>query len=673
MTKSQNKSQVGDMKSPPLRPVESGLRYAADQAAYIPADASPKALNLGVLGGLADALNATALRATPPTTCKQILWFSFFFDGTGNNLDADEAMLKHSNVAKLFRVHRADDRNGVYPLYIPGVGTYFPAIGDEGGSSLGLGSGSMGQERLDYALGKFDEYLSSHCKRAESPSGAIVEVNIAVFGFSRGAALARAFINLLLETRCSSHGGKRTLNNGKLPVRIRFMGLFDTVASVGLPMSTNTTSLVAMAASSISYMIVSRLQDYRQTRPEALAFSKDAKPGADPAPGKYDGHSGWGGRLWIDEAVEEVRHFVAAHEIRNSFPLDSVSILRNARISKPEHFYETVYPGVHSDVGGSYSPGEGARGDLPSEKLGLIPLIHMYKHAILRGVPLLPKTAWSKENSADFEVEPGLLSTYNYYLAKVGAHSSLGQLFNKHMGLYYAWRFRAIRIKAKGDKTEAGRISLYRDNFRKREASIDAEIAGLEKKEELAVTALNALIERRAAQTNVLPGKPDTLKTQSVSDDDIQLARHKKLMARDELLKAKARKSSLPNMQDLLAMLGIYDKQLLADVQAIREIFSKRGVFGSDPETGRRSELRPHYKVLVEAYENEFEKNRGLADETIIKFFDNYVHDSLAAFGKDATIPSDPRVVYLGGDEKYEYARLDGDSKARDYFEVGIA
>jgi hypothetical protein len=73
----------------------------------------------------------------------------------------------------------------------------------------------------------------------------------------------------------------------------------------------------------------------------------------------------------------------------------------------------------------------------------------------------------------------------------------------------------------------------------------------------------------------------------------------------------------------------------------------------------RRTDLRPHYKVLLEAYENEFEKKNGLKDESIISFFDNYVHDSLAGFAKDATLPSDPRVVYLGGDEKYKYARLD--------------
>ena len=42
----------------------------------------------------------------------------------------------------------------------------------------------------------------------------------------------------------------------------------------------------------------------------------------------------------------------------------------------------------------------------------------------------------------------------------------------------------------------------------------------------------------------------------------------------------------------------------------------------------------------------------------IIAFFDNYVHDSLAGFARDATLPSDPRVIYIGADVKAKYALL---------------
>jgi len=66
--------------------------------------------------------------------------------------------------------------------------------------------------------------------------------------------------------------------------------------------------------------------------------------------------------------------------------------------------------------------------------------------------------------------------------------------------------------------------------------------------------------------------------------------------------------------------------------------------------------LRPHYHALVEAYLDEFTRNRGLADAKVIAFFDDYVHDSLAGFDTDESWPSDPRMVYAGGDRKLRFA-----------------
>lgn len=657
MTKNHNDS-VGDKKSPPLRPEERGLRTASDQASFIAADRSAPAAMINGQQSVAAALKATGTSDKRPT-CKQTLWVSFFFDGTGNNLDADEGLSKHSNVAKLFRVHVANDTvNGNYAVYIPGVGTYFPAIGDDGGSKLGLGTGAMGEERLEYALGKLDSYLATHLSRAQaSPSAAIVEINMAVFGFSRGAALARAFVNMVLKERCVKNGHQWVLSNGKWPMRFRFMGLFDTVASVGMPMSSNTTSKTGVFLSSVKYMIDDRLQSYLDTRPASLAFAEGAKPGADPAPGKYDGHVSWGGRLAVDNAVEEVRHFVAAHENRNSFPVDSISTLSAGVITKPAHFFETVYPGAHSDVGGSYAPGEGGRSGLRVEKLGLIPLIHMYHFAMAKGVPLLPVTAWSKIIRGDFEISKVLIETYNGYLKKVGGYSTLGTGINRHMGLYFAWRFRSIRLKAAGNRDEATRISARSDEFRNEEARIDKEISQLEKIEANANAELNDLISRRAEKSNQPYGLSSARPVSKVIDSNIQEAQERKKRAHHDVLSAKARKLANPDMDNLLQMLDIYDAQLMNDTKAIRDAIARYQKIPKERlRPGQNKGLRPHYRLLVEAYENEFEKNQGLTDPKIISFFDNYVHDSLAGFAGDATLPSDPRVVYLGGDEKYQYA-----------------
>ncbi|WP_162244867.1 DUF2235 domain-containing protein [Massilia sp. Leaf139] len=657
MTKNQNSGRVGDSKALPLQPNEKALRTASEQAAHIDTIPAEPIVKIRPLESVSAAVT---VKSSPDNraTCKQCLWFSFFFDGTGNNLFADKNVPKHSNVAKLYRVHSANDPvNGIYAMYLQGVGTYFREIGDDGGSALGLGTGSMGQERLDYALKQFDSYLLPHLNRAQASSSAsIVEINIAVFGFSRGAALARAFLSMLLEERCKKEKGKWVSKQGQWPIRLRFAGLFDTVASVGLPMSSNTTSKVGVAMSSVEYMMEDRLENYRKTRPEALAFSEDAAPGADPAPGKYDGHAGWGGKMEIDYAVEEVRDFIAAHEIRNSFPVDSISIFQSKKITKPRHFYETVYPGVHSDVGGSYAPGEGARSELRTEGLGLIPLTQMYRHAVSCGVPLLPAISWGVENKEDFEISKDLIACFNHYLKKVGSVATIGTTMNRHMALYYAWRFRSIRLKLAGNTEEATRISKHRNIFAHDEKRIDDEIWRLEKEEARAAKELDSLISRRSSATMNARSGGSIAPQSGVSNEDIQAARERKLSVHHDLLSAKARKLAQPKMDQLQNMLSIYDAQLINDVMAIRRARTKKHIFGDEVEHKNFKNLRPHYKSLIEAYENEFERNKGITDPNIISFFDNYVHDSLAGFAGDATLPSDPRVVYLGGDNKYEYA-----------------
>ena len=59
---------------------------------------------------------------------------------------------------------------GRFSYYIPGIGTYFRDIGDDGGTTWGLGFGHMGQARLDWAFEKFDEAISRAEARAQNPT-----------------------------------------------------------------------------------------------------------------------------------------------------------------------------------------------------------------------------------------------------------------------------------------------------------------------------------------------------------------------------------------------------------------------------------------------------------------------------------------------------------------------
>jgi len=53
-------------------------------------------------------------------------------------------------------------------------------------------------------------------------------------------------------------------------------------------------------------------------------------------------------------------------------------------------------------------------------------------------------------------------------------------------------------------------------------------------------------------------------------------------------------------------------------------------------------------------------RNKGLLDDhpDVLAFFDHYVHDSITGFGLDATLPSDPRAIYVGKDRESPYAGI---------------
>lgn len=208
----------------------------------------------------------------------------YAFDGTWNDRDK---MKRPTNVAKLVEIY-----NGA-AWYEKGVGTdwYTKHIG-------GL-TGVGGKNRIESMYGKLTEYYNT-----PDPTGENQQIDI--IGFSRGAALARTFVNYI-----NSKGGVPLLGpDGRptgvvCPVRIRFLGLFDTVASFGLP----------------------------------------------------GNNINWGQNLSIPENVDFVRHAVALDEKREMFPLSSA-------LSGPRHprsdprIVERGFVGAHSDIGGGYEEGD---------------------------------------------------------------------------------------------------------------------------------------------------------------------------------------------------------------------------------------------------------------------------------------------------------------------------
>lgn len=402
---------------------------------------------------------------TPGESCITNLFFGFFFDGTRNNYRQAEATKDHSNVARLYDCfpglsvpgvlpsytdwqYRSEQYTHFFKVYIPGVASPFPNIGDSGqggDATAGAAGGRLGErriiwalaqamnnvhryflkaplltssdldrlfrntsltrvaraamdsqsaaqmpERTQYRVGRTREEFKAALSRLHAAlaphwadprtgkprkidPGTVKTIYISTFGFSRGATEARVFTNWLqslcrLDAELRGRPGEMSL--GGFHVEFDFLGLFDTVASVGLANSTNW----------------------------------------------WDGHAAWA------DAEDSLRvpsglkclHLVAAHELRRSFPVDSIAV--NGVLS-PGH-EEIVLPGVHSDVGCGYCPceqgkGSDANGD---DMLSRIPLLMMYKSARINGAPLKLELA-SETVKGRFALSNRTIETFNAYIA----------------------------------------------------------------------------------------------------------------------------------------------------------------------------------------------------------------------------------------------------------------
>jgi hypothetical protein len=114
-------------------------------------------------------------------------------------------------------------------------------------------------------------------------------------------------------------------------------------------------------------------------------------------------------------------------------------------ISGTGEFKEYYFPGVHSDVGGGYGPGEGGKGrGSQSEMLSQIPLIYMYKEAFIEGVPFQPFEDLEDAVRADFKISENLAKAWSAYCAALLDHSDKtpnhGERLRRHMNLFYRWQ-----------------------------------------------------------------------------------------------------------------------------------------------------------------------------------------------------------------------------------------
>lgn len=227
----------------------------------------------------------------------------FCFDGTGNEpsdagkFSADESI---SNVLKLHVLlgggisadrscTKTENGNPQKTFYFNGIGTR-----DDFGAIPLLGSGMRkGQKLINQVLAPSwgdAQRILKEAQRDFVGSGYNEGDKLVIFGFSRGAALARKFASQLLKKRKD--------------VKVSFLGVFDTVAAMnGI--------------------------HFKGERISSDVFFEDGT---------------------LHDNVEKAVHIVSLDENRGQFE----PTLINKDENNPDRILEIWFPGVHSDIGGGY-------------------------------------------------------------------------------------------------------------------------------------------------------------------------------------------------------------------------------------------------------------------------------------------------------------------------------
>ncbi|KMQ67962.1 hypothetical protein ACM39_11560 [Chryseobacterium sp. FH2] len=261
-----------------------------------------------------------------------------------------------SNPAILFKNYTADFET-VFKIYTEGIGTHsapkeqggtmqiedFKADDDMEGPAFGMGNAGI----KDKVKKSIIDVIKAIEPQVNKGKHYIDTITFDVFGFSRGAAAARHFVHVVThppynpKVEYNREGGvsvwdmqghavpatyarismphfgvlgqmlqDRGLLDTQTKVKVRFVGIYDTVPHHGLSQSNDIKDLGLDDVNKAGYVV----------------------------------------------------HMVAADEYRAYFDLvDISSVAKTSPTSGKKGGIELTYPGVHCDVGGAYSEGEGNR------------------------------------------------------------------------------------------------------------------------------------------------------------------------------------------------------------------------------------------------------------------------------------------------------------------------
>ena len=277
-----------------------------------------------------------------------------FFDGTYNNkyniaYGKDKSHAKevkewqeeethgsytsdYTNIKHLWETYSRNLSKYVDKVYIEGVGTYEPEKNglssgkDDSSMAAATGRDGFSNTGIDAKLKRAQTLIKASIDAmvSKKSDSRIKSLTLDIFGFSRGAATARCFINRIWNLYF--YYNLRTNIYGKpvykpsfhffgiqygVQINVRFLGLFDTVSSYGLKHKNDVNQL----------------------------------------------------NLKIQKGfVRKTVHLVAADEYRSNFSLTNIA-------SAGEKGTEIILPGAHSDIGGGYAQEEHEylyMGEMPS-------------------------------------------------------------------------------------------------------------------------------------------------------------------------------------------------------------------------------------------------------------------------------------------------------------------
>jgi len=391
--------------------------------------------------------------------CPKPIWFTAFFDGTGNNYDADgvggrggstdASKVKYSNISKLWQFAHGNSTD--YPRtigrYIEGVGTPCPKVKDSGkgiDNALGMAAARLGEARINWMLDELKKHADNHMPF-------VSQINIAVFGFSRGATQARAFVRMLTDKLAENSGGRlwwqqKNAKDMRPEVVVYFLGILDTVSSTGYGGS-RLESSAPYALPVAGTILLGPAGTIIGTVGGGTLISVDK-----------GGHAEWAQDLRIPDYVRRCVHFVASHEVREKFPSDSV---REDQVL-PSNCVEVFYPGMHSDVGGGYAY---EYQEKRSNELSRVALNNLFIEGWKAGVPFKSPKDVMKSAGSMFEISKHLESMWNVYMGQggvigVGSAPKSDRLETNiiwHMNRYYQWRAsRRRRLRDKRLKPPGG-------------------------------------------------------------------------------------------------------------------------------------------------------------------------------------------------------------------------